>query len=150
MYHTLVRPIALYGAEFWTLLPSQEHVVDVHEMRWLCQLLRVTRYAKLRNNDIRQLARCRVPLSEACRQYRLRYYGHISRQPAGRAPRTALFLEAPGPRNPGHPHTTWLDLIDMDAATRGLTRADLDELALDRDLYRERVTFGDRLDGRPT
>jgi hypothetical protein len=139
MYLSLVRPIALYGAETWTLLPSMEHLVDVTEMRWLRQLVRVSRQQELTNREIRRRARCPTSLSEACRQARLRYYGHLCRQTADRAPNVAVHGAAPGQRRPGRPPTSWLDLLDMDAASRAMTRADLQRLAQDREAYRLQV-----------
>ena len=51
MYHSLVRPVALYGAETWTLLPSMEHLVDATEMRWLRQLARISLRQELHNGS---------------------------------------------------------------------------------------------------
>ena len=150
MYLSLVRPIALYGAETWTLLPSHERTLDAIEMRWLRQLLGVRLTDQIPNTEIRTNTRCPVSISEACRQYRLRYYGHLCRIPFRRTPKLALLQPVPGPRRQGRPPTTWYDLLARDAATRGLTRADLTGLSRDRDKYREDVVHGDRLDGLPT
>jgi hypothetical protein len=100
MYLTLVRPIALYGAETWTLLPSQEHLVDTMEMRWLRQLAKVSLREELHNDEIRRRSQCPTPLSEACRQARLRYYGHLSRLPPSRAPNMVIHREFPGSAAP--------------------------------------------------
>ena len=140
-YHSLVRPIALYGAETWALLPSMEKIVDVAEMRWVRRLSGITLDRELPNDEVHRRARVPVSLSEACRQARLRYYGHVSRLPADRAPAIALFKDGPCHRRQGRPTTTWLDLIEQDAATRGLTHSDLDLLAKDRDHYRQTVIY---------
>ena len=150
MYLTLVRPVALYGAETWPLLPSHEHLVDVADMRWLRIIASISLWEENTNEEVRRRVGCPVSMSEACRQQRLRYYGHLSRMEAGRAPLTALHKAAPGPRRQGRPTTTWLDLLHADAATRGLELADLTRLAADRDTYRQKVVYGNRLDGRPT
>ena len=147
MYNTLVRPIALYGAETWTLLPSHEHLLDVQDMRWIRHFSGVTLEQQQRNEDIRERAGCPVPLSELCRQYRLRYYGHLCRMTSDRAPVIAMNRSAPGLRRQGHPHTSWKALVEADAATRGLTLADLEALAPKREEYREKVIHADRLDG---
>ena len=150
MYLTLVRPIALYGAETWILTASQESILDVQDMRWIRRLTGTLLSQQLYNTDIRAKAQCPVPLSEVCRQYRLRYYGHLSRMAPDRAPLIALHGSAPGPRRPGRPPATWLALLAADAQTRGLTLDDLDQLAPNRDNYREKVVKADRTDGIPT
>ena len=73
MYHALVRPVALYGAEAWTLLPAHESAIDAAEMWWLRQILGVSPLDHVHNADIRAQTRSPVSLSEVCRQYRLRY-----------------------------------------------------------------------------
>ena len=149
MFHSVVRPVALYGAETWTLLPSLEHVVDTQDMEWVRQIAGVSMYDELPNAVVRRRARCPVPLSEACRQARLRYYGHLCRLPEGRAPISALHATA-GPRRQGRPTTTWAELVAADARTRGLCCDDLHRLAPDRDLYRGQVAHAPRCDGVPT
>ena len=139
MYHSLVRPVAQDGAETWTLLPSMEHLVDATGMRWLRHLARISLRLELYNEELRRRDRCPTPMSEACRQARLRYYGHLCRLPPASFPHLAAHRSPPGLRRPGRPATTWLDLVDLDAATRGLTREDLRRLAPDREAYRLQV-----------
>ena len=150
MYKTLVRPIALYGAETWAFPEGLESLLDSADMAWLRQIAGVSRIQKIRNDTVRQRAQCLVSLSEACRQYRLRYYGHTCRLPSHRAPNIALHRDAPGHRRQGRPSTAWLTLVEADAASRGLNIEDLYNLAAERDEYREKVVYADRLDGKPT
>jgi hypothetical protein len=150
MYITLVRPIALYGAETWTLTPRLERSVDTADMAWLRQYTHVSRRQGYQNHEVRQLAHCPVKLSEMCRQYRLRYYGHLCRLQPGRLPHTALTKEAPGLRRQGRPLSAWMDLLVADAATRGLSTTDLQALAEDVVTYRKQVVYAPRLDGQPT
>ena len=150
MYQSLVRPVALYGAETWALMPTLERILDTTEMSWLRQLVHVSRWQELTNDEVRRRAQCPVALSEVARQARLRYYGHLSRLPHERAPNRALLRDTPGHRRQGHPPTTWLQLLTMDAATRGLTLQDLASLAPDRNKYRTAVVYAARMDGRPT
>ena len=110
--------------------------------------MRVSRKAQHTNTDTRHRAQCLTPFSEACQQARLRYFGHLCRLPLDRDPNIALLRDAPSDRRQARPATSWLDLIHLDAATRGLTRADLHRLAPDRDVYR-RVVYADRDERSP-
>ena len=152
VYNTLVRPVALYGSETWALLPGQEQQLDTADMKWVRRIAGVTLWDQLHNAEIRfrALPHCLVSWSETCRQSRLRYYGHLHQLPLDRAPRIALDREAPGAHRPGRPVTSWNTLIEMDAATRGLTLEELHQLAPDRDQYRDQVVLADRLNRKPT
>ena len=150
LYNSLVRPVALYGAETWTTLPAHENQIDAFDMECLRRLTHISLLQHLTNQEVRSRAQCPVALSEVCRQYRLRYYGHLCRLPHRRLPKHALWYDAPGQRRPGHPALTWLDLITKDATTRGYTRSDLLALSHDQDRYREEVVYGDRVDGATT
>ena len=151
LYLSIVRPLALYGPETWTLLPSFEEVVDVQEMQWLRQYANISLLKHhLTNGEVRRRAHCPVPISEACRQARLRYYGHLCPLPRSRIPLIALLKDAPGPRKQGHSHASWLELLKANADTRGLTLSDLQRLAPEREAYRQLVIYGVRKDGHPT
>ena len=67
MYNTLVRPVALYGAETWVPLPSQEHILDVADMGWIRQIVGVSLRQEIPNPKIRRRAQCLVTLSATCR-----------------------------------------------------------------------------------
>ena len=64
LHDTLVRPVALYGAETWTLLPSHEAILDVEEMSWLRQITKVSRRQQISNENIRRRVNCLVPLRQ--------------------------------------------------------------------------------------
>ena len=117
-------------------VPSHEGQLDTMDMECIRRISYVSLLQHHTNTDIRDRAQSPVSLSEACRQHRLRYYGHLCC-----IPKVALWNEAPGARRPGHPCGSWLDMFTSDAATRGLTRADLALLSHDRDQYREEVVL---------
>ena len=89
--HSLVRPVAFYGAEAWTLLPGLDNLLDTKDIKWIRQFTRVSVSEELPNAEVRAREHCPVPLSDTCRQARLRYFGHLSHLPPGRGSRLALF-----------------------------------------------------------
>jgi hypothetical protein len=150
MYNTLVRPIAIYGAETWVLTAGLEDMVDVADMGWIRRIAGISLRREMTNDAIRRIAHCPVKLSEACRQGRLRYFGHVCRMDPTRAPHWALHHEAPGTSKQGRPHLSWIQLLHQDAASRGLSIPDLRQLAPNQAAYRSRVVYGERTDGLAT
>ena len=119
-------------------------------MSWLRQITGVSLRQELSNPTIHRLSDCPVKLSELCRQYRLRYYGHLCRMKPGRLPQVCLTQPAPVFRRQGRPTRDWLTTSETDAATRGLTLADLQRLSSDPADYRRRVIYAPRIDGQAT
>ena len=67
MYNSLVRPIAVYGAESWTMLPRHDHLADVADMGWVCRIAGVSLWQELPSEEIRRKAHRPVRLIEAGR-----------------------------------------------------------------------------------
>ena len=49
-----MRPVALYGAEYWPTTKTTEHLLLVMEMRMLGRTLGLTRFDRIRNTKVRQ------------------------------------------------------------------------------------------------
>ena len=150
LYLSLIRPIAIYSSETWALTWALEQEVSVAEMQWIRRYAHVSLRQEYTNVDVRRRAHCPITMSEACRQSRLRYYGHVCRMDPKRAPRWILHHDVPGKRKQGRPQNSWLRVLELDAATRGLSRLDLHRLAPDRAAYRHHVVYAARLDGQAT
>ena len=94
LYHSLVRPVALYGVETWTILPANEGQLDALDMECLRRIYHIPLLQHLINTDTRGRAQSPVTLSEACGQHRLRYYGRLSRIPNQCPSKIALWNDA--------------------------------------------------------
>ena len=53
IYRTVVRPVALYGAECWPVTKRHEQHLHVMEMRMLRWPLGLTKLDRVRNQDVR-------------------------------------------------------------------------------------------------
>ena len=68
---TLVRPVALYGAECWSTTKTKKDLLHEMEMRMLRWTLGFTRINRIRNTTVRQ-EKGVIPITERMREYRLR------------------------------------------------------------------------------
>ena len=54
LYKALILPIAIYGSEIWTMRKQEVNSLLVFEMKCLRAILRVTKYDRLTNTNIRK------------------------------------------------------------------------------------------------
>jgi len=78
IYKTVVRPVALYGAECWQTTKTTDEKLHVMEMRMLRCALGFTRLDRIRNTSIRQQLGI-TAITEKMQEHRLRWYGHVLR-----------------------------------------------------------------------
>ena len=98
IYRALILPIAIYGAESWTLRQADKCQLDTFEMRCLRVILGVSLMDKIRNEEIR----------------RLKWFGHVVRMPTHRLPFQAYKNDFLKRRPPGRPPARWRDQIERD------------------------------------
>ena len=136
IYKALIRPIATYGAESWTLRKADHQKLQVFEMRCLRTILGVTIMDKIRNEDIRQKLDLDKTITEEVEQRRLKWFGHVLRMPQHRLPIMAYQNDFSVPRQPGRPPTRWRDQVCGDT---GMPPPEAENQALERPEWR-RIT----------
>ncbi len=110
IYKTVVRPVALYGAECWPASTKHQQALHSMEMRMLRWALWLTRLDRVRNEDVRKILGV-APISEKMREARLRCYGHVIRSGEESVAGQALHLSPDGRRPP---KKRWMDRIKQD------------------------------------
>lgn len=123
LYHQLILPVLLYGAESWNLKDSDEELLAVFERK----VLRIiygpvceagewrTRY----NQELYQMYQ-QACIVRKLRTKRLQWAGHVQRMGEG-APAKKVFSTNPnGYRRQGRPRTRWIDIISKDARAIGV------------------------------
>ncbi|PIO70388.1 hypothetical protein TELCIR_07761 [Teladorsagia circumcincta] len=75
IYRTVIRPVAMYGAECWPTTKYMEARLGVMETKMLRWTAGVTGLDHIRNVAIRERFGV-VPLADKLREARLRWYGH--------------------------------------------------------------------------
>jgi len=79
VYRMVVRPTVLYGSECWPLKKMQAQRLMVAEMRMIRWMCGFTRFDRIRNGVIKDLAKV-APIEEKMRESRLRWFGHVKRR----------------------------------------------------------------------
>ena len=143
IYRTVVRPVALYGAECWPVIKKHEQILSTMEMRMLRWSLGLTRWNHVKNIDVRRRLRV-APILAEMRRARLQWYGHVLRSADDSVAKVALNSHPEGRRPRGRPKQRWLDTIRYDLRTANLTPED----AADRVKWRSRCNADPALAGQ--
>ncbi|KAL6729361.1 hypothetical protein Aduo_000422 [Ancylostoma duodenale] len=138
IYRTVVRPVALYGAECWPVTKEMERRISVMEMRMLRRMGGITQLDRICNQDIRQRFGV-AAIADKLREARLRWFGHVLRASGNKVCRTGFDVDVPGERTKGRPKQRWLDTLHADLK---LARIHPDQ-AHDRAIWRQRISKAD-------
>ena len=138
VYRTVIRPVALYGAECWPSTKKHEQEMNAMEMRMLRWSIRLTRLDRVTNVDVRKTLGV-APIQDKMKEARLRWYGHVIRSEDDSVAKTALVLSPDGKRPRGRPKKRWLDQIKEDMREANVTKED----AMDRAKWRKQCRKAD-------
>ncbi|KAH9401136.1 hypothetical protein TYRP_002727 [Tyrophagus putrescentiae] len=139
VYRTMVRPVALYGAECRSsteLLANRLHCMEMNMLRWS---LGVTRLDRIPNDIVRMVYGVR-PIKDKIVESRLRWFGHVCRSAPDSIIGSAWTLEVGGWRGQGRPKIRWYkDNVRKDMVKIGATEED----AMDRVKWRRMIKAAD-------
>jgi len=138
VYKTMIRPVMMYGAEFWALRRKEEELLERTEMRMLRWILGVSLKDRKRNEDIRRTVGVAC-ITDKIREARLRWYGHVQRREDGNCVKRIMEADVYGHRSRGRQKKRWFDMVQQDLKTLELTTMDAD----DRDQWRGRTRVAD-------
>ena len=119
-YKSVVVPTALYAADTWGMKADDKKRLDVMEMRCLRSMCGVTRWDRLRNEEIRRRTGVLLELSKRAEQKGLRWFGHVERMDEGRTVKRITGSRARGVRKVGRPRMTWGEGIRNSLKGRGV------------------------------
>jgi len=141
MYKTLIRPVAMYGSESWTLTAADEHAIGVFERKILRAIFgpkKEEELYKCRSNiELYQLFR-EADIVKRIKVNRLRWAGHVIRRPV-EAPLNKVFKSdfVDGKRSRGRPKNSWKEAVDRDSTALGI--GNWQTVANDRASYRRQL-----------
>ncbi|EYC11992.1 hypothetical protein Y032_0048g1550 [Ancylostoma ceylanicum] len=116
VYRTVVRAVALYGAECWAATKEVERRLIGMEMKMQRWMAGITRLDRICNQDIRQRFGV-APITDKLREARLRWYGHVLRAESDSVCKFGFNLGLTGKRPKGRPKQRWMDTLHADPKT---------------------------------
>ena len=144
VYQACVLSTLLYGSEAWTTYMRQERRLNTFHMRCLKRILGIKWQDRIPHSNI--LARAGISsVFSLLSQRRLRWLGHVRRMEDYRIPKAILYGQlATGTRRVGRPMLRYKDACMRDMKACNISNDKWEELALDRDSWRQTVKDGIR------
>ena len=135
VYRALIEPIALYGAESWTLTAKVKNKLDVFDNECLRSIMGIAWMDKISNDELRERSK-QQPLSAKAASRVIRWAGHVWRMDNNRIARRVERWQPTGKRTRGQQKARWKDSAIGEVRLRGARGRNIEELASDRDLWR--------------
>ena len=139
LYEGLVVPTALYGAETWNMGVAERKGLNVMEMRCLRSMCGVTRYDRVRNEDVRRRTGVVQELSVKAEKKVLNWFGHMERMDEERMVKRIAGSNVEGARLRGRPRLGWMNNVKRALNARDMSVDEARMAVRDRSAWREIV-----------
>ena len=120
LYEGVIVPTSLYGAEAWGMRSAERWKMNVLEMKYLRNLVGVSRIDRVGNEEVRRRAGIERELEIRADQKVLRCFGHVERMDEYRMARRVLMAEVSGGRVRGRQGLGWMDGVKVALGNRGI------------------------------
>ena len=143
LYCRLVRPSLLYGIHILNLRKSDEHLLEVFDMKCIRRILRI-KWFDLISNDRIMKSHDVKRIGNIVTQCRLLWLGKIYRMPDDRLPVKAFIYQPLGANSRGWPQATWVDCIkkDLDKTIIPI-HLPISKIAVNEELWNKILSFID-------
>ena len=132
VYRSIFVPTLTYGHEGWVLTERTRSRIQAAEIRFLGRVAGFSLRDKVRSSVIREGLGVE-PLLLRVERSQLRWFGHLSRMPAGRLPREVYKACPTGSRPRGRPRIRWRNYIsDLAEERLGIPEPELANAAQER------------------
>jgi len=129
----------LYGAELWPLTVAQKKKLEATHHKFQRRIMGISWKDKVSNERVRtqtQLEKIDLFIKER----RLRWLGHVLRMDDNGLPTQVVHWDIIGSkRKPGRPRKNWIDTIQQNLKSIGMTWEVAQQLAVNREGWRRRV-----------
>jgi len=140
LYKTLVRSVATYACETWTLTTNQENQLKCFERRIQRSIsgpIKVADMWRIRTNMELVSIFGQENIVSVIKSARLRWFGHVLRMDDDRVAKKVLEKNVEGSRSRGRPKKRWMDSVEGDLRELGVRNWKV--LAEDRLKWRNEV-----------
>lgn len=144
IYTTILRPLLIYSSEAWVLTTKTKSQIQAAEMKTLRLIKGVTKFDRLRSENIRRELGVDSIL-DIIERGRLRWYGHVKRMDRSRVAKKYLDLRPEGRRPVGRPRKRWMEGVSEAVESRNET---LENVENNR-LYEDRLAWRQFIRGGP-
>ena len=137
IYKTVVRPVATYGSETWSLTKSDENLLRIFERKILRKIYGPVQKGdtwRIRYNEELNRFIKGKDIVKFIKAQRIRWLGHVQRMEAGAMPRRVMEGRLFIGRRKGTPRLRWVD--DVVADLRVMKIRQWTEKAEDREQWR--------------
>jgi len=129
----------LYGAELWPLTVAQKKKLQAAHHKLRRRMMGISWKDKVSNERVRAQTRLEN-IDLIIKERRPRWLAHVLRMDDNRLPRQAVHWDISGTkRKPGRPGKNWIDTIQQDLKSIGVTWEVAQQLAVNREGWRRRV-----------
>jgi len=111
--HTHTHTQSVVGSEAWVLKKREEQRLEAAQMKFLRNLLGITKLDKEKNRCIRRKTGAQNIVKEI-KQYQKKWLQHVQRMDTNILPRQALKYRPEGRRNIGRPQKRWRDQLHFE------------------------------------
>jgi hypothetical protein len=140
LYKTLIRPIATYGSEVWTLTKENELSLRIFERKIIRKIygpIKMNVEWKIRTNEEIENILENENIVRFIKAQHLRWLGHVARMGEDRLPKRILQEKIFSSRRRGRPKLRWLDDVKKDLHIMKVTK--WEEKARNREEWRQIV-----------
>jgi hypothetical protein len=137
VYQTVIRPVATYGSETWTLTKLDENLLRSFERKILRKIYGLVQEGdtwRIRyNEEVNRFIKGK-DIAKFIKAQRIRWLGHVKRMEVGAMPRRMMEGRLFTGRRKGRPRLRWID--DVVADLRVMKIKQWPEKAEDREQWR--------------
>lgn len=138
IYNTLIKPIAMYGAEVMSMTRKDEERLRIMERKILRAILgpiKVTEneYRTRMNHELAQ--EMETDIVRKIKQQRVKWLGHVMRADHQETTNIIMNWIPAGKKKKGRPRSRWLDEVQQDLLNIGIRMEEVKEKVKDRKMW---------------
>jgi len=125
LYKTVIRPVASYGAETWTLMRKGEQAVLIFDRKIFRRIYGTKcengEWKSRTNRELEGMSKVEI-IVKWIKGQRISWLGHLERLEEDKMPKKIFTQELEGTRRRGRPRKRWKEEVERDFQALGVRR----------------------------